>query len=73
MSEPNIIVGGMSFHSMLKSALTRSILADKKVIVTDPEDEYRHLCQQLGGEHITLAPTTKSEINIFKEHDKKKV
>jgi len=54
---------GKSFTIKLEAL--RSLLFGTEIICLDPEDEYRDLCQAVGGEHISFSPNSVSKINPF--------
>lgn len=60
--------GGKSFSIkalILILRLTSIMAQDTDVIVVDPEREYKYLVKKLGGEIITLSPSSSTHINIF--------
>ncbi len=54
---------GKSFF--VKLEILRSMMFDTEVLIIDPEDEYRTLCQSLGGEYITFSKDSEVKINPF--------
>jgi len=54
---------GKSYACKLQAL--RALLLGTEVYVVDPEDEYRPLCDAVGGQHIRLAPGSAQHINPF--------
>lgn len=54
---------GKSF--LVKLELMRQYMFDSEIIIIDPEDEYKALCQSLGGEYITFSKDSEVKINPF--------
>lgn len=54
---------GKSF--LVKLELMRQYMFDTEIIIIDPEDEYKALCQSLGGEYITFSKDSEVKINPF--------
>jgi type IV secretory pathway VirB4 component len=54
---------GKSFFTKLE--VLRSMMFDTEVIIIDPEDEYRTLCQSVDGEYISFSSHSSSKINPF--------
>jgi conjugal transfer ATP-binding protein TraC len=50
---------------MVKLEVLRSIMFGTEVIVIDPENEYRALCESVGGEYINFGFNAPSRINPF--------
>ncbi|MBI4035090.1 MAG: hypothetical protein HY381_01680 [Candidatus Chisholmbacteria bacterium] len=59
--------GGLFVHNsyLAKLEVIRSIMFDTEVIVIDPEDEYRTLCQASAGEYIDFSFSSTAKINPF--------
>ena len=55
--------GGKSFLVKLESL--RLLMMDTKVIIIDPENEYRKISQSVGGEFVEFSSTSKYRINPF--------
>ncbi|MDP3724112.1 MAG: ATP-binding protein, partial [bacterium] len=53
--------GGKSYLTKLEAS--RSLMFDTEVIVIDPEDEYRALCQAVGGEYIPFKYNSPLKVN----------
>ncbi len=54
---------GKSF--LVKLELMRQYMFDTEIIIIDPEDEYKALCDSLGGEYITFSKDSEVKINPF--------
>lgn len=54
---------GKSFFVKLESL--RSLMMGAEIIVIDPENEYKALCEAVGGEYITFSFGSSSKINPF--------
>lgn len=54
---------GKSF--LVKLEVLRQMMFDTEVLIIDPEDEYRVLCEALGGEYISFSKDSKIKINPF--------
>jgi len=54
---------GKSYACKLQAL--RALLLGAEVYVVDPEDEYRPICDAVGGQHIRLAPGSGQHINPF--------
>ena len=50
---------------LAKLEILRSLLFDIEVIIIDPEDEYRTLCQAVAGEFIDFSFSSPAKINPF--------
>lgn len=64
--------GGKSF--MVKLEALRLLMMDIDVIILDPENEYRTLCKNLGGEFVDFSASSQYKLNPFdlnKETDDK--
>lgn len=55
--------GGKSF--MVKLEALRSLMMDVDVIILDPENEYRTLCKNLGGEFVDFSASSEYKLNPF--------
>ncbi|HBO16628.1 MAG: Type IV secretory pathway VirB4 component-like protein [Candidatus Moranbacteria bacterium GW2011_GWE2_35_2-] len=49
----------------IKLEILRSLMMDADVIVIDPENEYKHLCETVGGSFVSISLNSKSHINPF--------
>lgn len=54
---------GKSF--LVKLEILRQMMFETEVLIIDPEDEYRSLCQSLDGEYITFDKNSEVKINPF--------
>ncbi len=54
---------GKSF--LVKLEVLRQMMFDAEVLIIDPEDEYRVLCESLGGEYISFSKDSEIKINPF--------
>jgi TraG P-loop domain len=54
---------GKSYATKLR--VIRSLMAGISAVIVDPENEYRRLCLQLGGQYIRLAPGSNRHMNPF--------
>lgn len=50
---------------LTKLEILRSLMWDIDVIILDPEKEYEHLSQAVGGSYINISLTSKNHINPF--------
>lgn len=55
--------GGKSF--MVKLEVMRQLMVGIEVIIIDPENEYRTVCQNFGGEYVEFASSSSVRINPF--------
>lgn len=49
----------------IKLEILRALMMDTEVIVIDPENEYKHLCETVGGSFVSISLNSKSRINPF--------
>lgn len=68
MENANMVVfaksgGGKSYF--VKLEILRSLMLGINVIVIDPESEYKHLCQTVGGTYIRISLGSNAHINPF--------
>ena len=68
MENANMVVfaksgGGKSYF--VKLEILRSLMLGVNVIVIDPENEYEHLCQTVGGTYISISLGSNAHINPF--------
>ncbi len=54
---------GKSFFVKLEAL--RSLMLGAQIIIIDPENEYKNLCEAVGGEFITFSFTSQAKINPF--------
>lgn len=55
--------GGKSYT--IKLEILRSLIFDTQVLVIDPEDEYKFLCETVGGSYIKISINSPHHINPF--------
>lgn len=68
MENANSVIFGKSGSGksyMIKLEAIRSLLLGAEVLIIDPENEYRTLCEVIGGEYITYDFNSESRINPF--------
>jgi conjugal transfer ATP-binding protein TraC len=68
MPNANMVIFGTSGSGksyLSKLEIVRSLMFDNEVIVIDPEDEYRTLCQTLQGQYIDFSFSSPAKINPF--------
>ncbi len=53
----------------VKLEILRSLMLGTRVIVIDPENEYKHLCQTVDGEFVQISLGSKVHINPFELPD----
>ena len=49
----------------IKLEVLRSLMFGTEVIIIDPEREYKHLCEAVGGTYIDVSLSSESKINPF--------
>ncbi|MBI2414749.1 DUF87 domain-containing protein [candidate division WWE3 bacterium] len=54
---------GKSF--VVKLEALRSIIFGTQVLIIDPEEEYKPVCEALGGNYINFSPSSPAKINPF--------
>lgn len=50
---------------LVKLEALRSLMFGTEIVVIDPEEEYKNLCQSIGGEYITFSFDSSAKINPF--------
>ena len=68
MENANMVVfaksgGGKSYF--VKLEILRSMMLGVNAIIIDPENEYKHLCETLGGTYISISLGSNAHINPF--------
>lgn len=68
MENANVVIfgksgSGKSFFEKLE--ILRSLMFETEVIVIDPEEEYKRMCETLGGTYINLSLNTSTKLNPF--------
>jgi type IV secretory pathway VirB4 component len=68
MENANMVIfakSGAGKSYAVKLEILRSLMMDTDVIVIDPEDEYKHLCDTVGGTFMRISLSSKNHINPF--------
>jgi type IV secretory pathway VirB4 component len=68
MENANMVVfakSGAGKSYTIKLEILRAMMMDTNVVVIDPENEYKHLCETVGGSFIPIALSSKSHLNPF--------
>lgn len=68
MENANMVVfakSGAGKSYSVKLEVLRSMMLGSSVIIIDPENEYRHLCDTVGGTFVKISLNSKSHINPF--------
>jgi len=68
MENANMVVfakSGAGKSYAIKLETIRSLMLGTEVIIIDPEDEYKALCQTIGGSYIELSLSSTQKINPF--------
>ena len=55
--------GGKSF--MIKLEVMRQLMIGTEIIIVDPENEYKNVCQSFGGDYVEFAPSSPVRLNPF--------
>ena len=68
LENPNCVIlgtsgGGKSYW--MKDAIEQYVLDGARVFVLDIEDEYRHLCEDLGGLYLDMGVESAHKINVL--------
>jgi len=68
MENANMVVfaksgGGKSYF--VKLEILRSMMLGVNIIIIDPENEYKHLCQTVGGTYIHISLGSNAHLNPF--------
>lgn len=68
MENANMVIfaksgGGKSYFAKLE--ILRSMMLGAEVIVIDPENEYKHLCDAVGGTFVEISLTSPNHLNPF--------
>lgn len=58
-------VSGAGKSYFVKLEVLRSLMFGSEVIIIDPEREYKHLCDAVGGSYINISLASESKINPF--------
>lgn len=68
MENANMVVfakSGAGKSYTIKLEVLRSMMIGDNVIIIDPENEYKHLCDTVGGSFIKISLNAKSHLNPF--------
>ncbi|MFC1645284.1 VirB4-like conjugal transfer ATPase, CD1110 family [Patescibacteria group bacterium] len=68
MENANMVVfakSGAGKSYAIKLEVLRSLMFDTSVIIIDPENEYKHLCNTVGGSFVKISLSSKSHLNPF--------
>ncbi len=68
MPNANVVIFGTSGSGksyLSKLEIIRSLMFDTEIIIIDPEDEYRTLCQAAQGQYIDFSFSSSAKINPF--------
>lgn len=68
MENANMVVfakSGAGKSYAIKLEVLRSLMMDTNVVIIDPENEYQHLCNTVGGSFIQISLNSKSHLNPF--------
>lgn len=68
MENANMVVfakSGAGKSYSIKLEVLRSMMLDTEVIIIDPENEYKHLCDTVGGSFIKISLNSKNHLNPF--------
>ncbi len=59
--------GGLFVHNsyMVKLEILRSLMFGTEIIIIDPENEYKTLCEAVGGEYVNFSFNSPCRINPF--------
>lgn len=65
MNSVILATSGAGKSYTVKLEALRYLLNDIQVIVIDPENEYRQLCEKVGGTYINIATSSQQFLNPF--------
>lgn len=68
MENANMVIfakSGAGKSYAVKLEILRSLMLETDVIVIDPEDEYKHLCETVGGTFMRISLSSRHHINPF--------
>jgi len=68
MENANMVIfakSGAGKSYAVKLEILRSLMIGTEVIAIDPEDEYKHLCETVGGTFMRISLSSKHHINPF--------
>jgi len=68
LQNANLVVfatSGAGKSYAIKLEVLRSLMLGSEVIIIDPEKEYKHLCDAVGGTYINISLASENKINPF--------
>ncbi len=68
MENANMVVfakSGAGKSYTVKLEILRSLMLGTNVVIIDPENEYKHLCETVGGTFIKISLNSKNHLNPF--------
>ena len=68
MENANMVVfakSGAGKSYAVKLEILRSMMLETEIIVIDPENEYKHLCETVGGTFVKISLSSENHINPF--------
>jgi len=68
MENANTVIfakSGAGKSYVVKLEALRSIIFGTEILIMDPEEEYRDMCNAVGGNYISFSPNSPSKINPF--------
>jgi len=68
LQNPNSVVfatSGAGKSYTIKLEVLRSMMMGTDVIIIDPENEYKHLCDAVGGAYINISLNSETKLNPF--------
>ena len=68
MENANMVVfakSGAGKSYAVKLEVLRSLMMETNVIIIDPENEYKHLCETVGGTFVKISLNSKNHLNPF--------
>lgn len=68
MENANMVIfakSGAGKSYAVKLELLRSMMLGANICIIDPENEYKHLCETVGGSFVSISLNSKSHLNPF--------
>ena len=68
LQNANMVVfatSGAGKSYMVKLEVLRSLMFGTEIIIIDPEKEYEHLCEAVGGTYVNISLASESKVNPF--------
>ncbi|TRZ77915.1 DUF87 domain-containing protein [bacterium] len=68
MENANMVIfakSGAGKSYMVKLEILRSLMMGTDVLVIDPENEYKHLCDTVGGAYVKISLASENHLNPF--------